>query len=125
MTSLPTIGLIGLGEMGGPMARNLMLAGYSVVGFDLDAKRLTALGSAGIESGPSVADVVNRCDVIATSLPSSSSLVTVAENEILPAVRSGQIMIDFGTVSPPDASAGRLLCRKGRRSVGRAGQRRR
>ena len=82
------------------MARNLMSAGYAVVGFDLDAERLTA--ATGIESARSTADVVRHCDVIVTSLPSSSSFVAAAENEILPTVRSGQIMIDFGTVSPPE-----------------------
>ncbi len=102
MTSLPTIGFIGLGEMGGPMARNLMLAGYAVIGFDLDTERLAALVDTGIETGRSIADVVRCCDVIATSLPSSSILVSVAENQILPAARHGQIMIDFGTVSPPE-----------------------
>ena len=42
MTSLPTIGFIGLGEMGGPMARNLIQAGYAIVGYDLTAERLAA-----------------------------------------------------------------------------------
>ena len=102
MKSLPTLGFIGLGEMGAPMAHNLMAAGYDLVGFDLDRERLSAAADAGATIGDSVADVVAKCDVILTSLPSSSSWVQAAEQEILPHVRPGQIMIDFGTVSPPE-----------------------
>lgn len=103
MSELPTIGFIGLGEMGGPMARNLLRAGYHVIGTDLDAARQAAVVEAGGEGGADVPDVVRRCDVIATSLPSSSAWVEVVEQEILPHVRPGQILIDFGTVTPPDA----------------------
>lgn len=102
MTLLPTIGFIGLGEMGGPMARNLLAAGYSVIGYDLDGARLAQVVAAGAEAGMSVADVVQRSEIIATSLPSSSTWVKVAEQEILPNVRAGQIVIDFGTVTPPE-----------------------
>lgn len=102
MPELPSIGFIGLGEMGGPMALNLLAAGYRVIGYDLGPDRLAAVVAAGGEAGADVADVVRRCDVIATSLPSSSSWVQVAETEILPQVRSGQILIDFGTVTPPE-----------------------
>ncbi|NJN84112.1 MAG: NAD(P)-binding domain-containing protein, partial [Caldilineaceae bacterium] len=46
-TGKPRIGFIGLGEMGGPMARNLLLAGYPLIALDLDAERLAAVASAG------------------------------------------------------------------------------
>lgn len=103
MSDLPRIGFIGLGEMGGPMARNLLRAGYPVVGFDLDAERLAQVVEAGAEAGQDAADVVRRCDILATSLPSSSAWVKTTEQEILPNVRAGQILIDFGTVTPPEA----------------------
>ena len=108
------IGFIGLGEMGGPMACNLMSAGYAVVGFDLDAERLTA--ATGIESARSTADVVRHCDVIVTSLPSSSSFVAAAKNEI-PAhrpIRPDHDSLRHGFPAR-DAAAGYLLRRKGRR----------
>jgi len=97
-----TVGFIGLGEMGGPMALNLTKPGYSVIGYDLDADRLAAAVAAGVAGGASVVDVVEKCDVIATSLPSSSSFVALAEDELLPNVHAGQVVIDFGTVSPPE-----------------------
>jgi 3-hydroxyisobutyrate dehydrogenase-like beta-hydroxyacid dehydrogenase len=97
MTQLPTLGFIGLGAMGGPMVRNLLAAGYPVCGFDLDAKRLAACAEAGMISKPDVAAVVAECEVVLTSLPSSQAFLAVAENEILPNARSGQIVIDLGT----------------------------
>ena len=115
MTTLPTIGFIGLGEMGGPMARNVLAAGYRVVGFDLDAARLADVVAAGATAGVSVPDVVQRCDIIATSLPSSSAWVQLAEQELLPHVRTGQIVIDFGTVTPPETR--RLAARFAERGV--------
>jgi 3-hydroxyisobutyrate dehydrogenase-like beta-hydroxyacid dehydrogenase len=102
MTNLPAIGFIGLGEMGGPMARNLIRAGYEVMGYDLDPARLAQAVADGAHAGADVAAVVQYCDVIATSLPSSSAWVTTAEDEILPHARAGQIVIDFGTVTPPE-----------------------
>jgi 3-hydroxyisobutyrate dehydrogenase-like beta-hydroxyacid dehydrogenase len=102
MTDLPTIGFIGLGEMGGPMAVNLLRAGYPLIGYDPDAERLAAVVDAGGEAGADEAGVVRRCDVIATSLPSSGAWIEVAERDILPNVRAGQFLIDFGTVTPPE-----------------------
>ncbi len=97
---LPTIGFIGLGEMGGPMARNLLRAGYPVVGFDIDSERQMELAAAGINAAVDIPDVVRRCHVIATSLPSSGSWIEVTTEQILPYVQAGQILIDFGTVAP-------------------------
>ena len=125
MTNLPTIGFIGLGEMGGPMAVNLLRAGYPLAGYDPDAGRLAAVVDAGGEAGADACDVVQRCDVIATSLPSSGAWVEVAERDILPNVRAGQFLIDFGTVTPPEHAAWPLLCRAGRGGARRARQRRR
>ena len=98
----PAVGFIGLGEMGGLMTRSLLRAGFPVVAFDIDAEQLDAAVTAGASAGKSIADAVARSDIIATSLPSSSSFVHVAETEILPHVRPGQTVIDFGTVSPPE-----------------------
>lgn len=100
--SLPAVGFIGLGEMGGPITRTLLRSGYCVVAYDIDDGRMGAAVTAGAQIGRSVADVVERSEIICTSLPSSSSFVAVAEHEILPAVRAGQTVIDFGTVSPPE-----------------------
>jgi len=98
---LPTIGFIGLGAMGGPMARNLLAAGYPVFGFDLDQSQLAAAQKAGAQPSESIAALLARATIIMTSLPSSQAFITVAENELLPHVQSGQTVIDFGTTAIP------------------------
>lgn len=102
MTTYPTIGFIGLGDMGFPIARNIMSAGYPLQAFDLDRAKLDAIASVGAVACDSTAELVAQSDIIATSLPSSSAFVQVAEAELLPNVRKGQIIIDFGTVTPPE-----------------------
>ncbi len=97
----PTIGFIGLGAMGGPMVRNLLAAGYTVYGFDLDQERLDAAVTAGVKPAKNIADLVANAPIIMASLPSSQAFVTVAETELLPRVRAGQTIIDFGTTAIP------------------------
>lgn len=93
------IGFIGLGAMGGAMARNLIAAGYSVLGFDLDASKIAA---AGVEASDSAADVARRSEVVLTSLTNSDVFVQVVERDLLPHVKPGQVLIDVGTVMPAD-----------------------
>jgi 3-hydroxyisobutyrate dehydrogenase len=63
------IGWIGLGHMGGPMTANLVKAGHSVRGFDLNAEALDAAVSAGVSRATSIADAVVGADVVFTMLP--------------------------------------------------------
>lgn len=102
MSGLPTVGFIGLGAMGGAMARNLLAAGYPLFGYDLKAELTTAVAGAGAAIAATIAELVHGSEIIATSLPSSQAWVTVAETEILPHTRPGQVVIDFGTVTPPE-----------------------
>ncbi len=101
-TSKPTIGFIGLGEMGGPITRSLLRA--RVPRHRVRHRRRPARGRSlrRRSSRQSAGDAVRSGDIVATSLPSSSSFVRVAEVDILPNVRAGQIVIDFGTVTPPE-----------------------
>jgi putative dehydrogenase len=69
-----TVGIIGLGIMGGAFARNLMKAGWRVVGYDIDAGRQKALAKAGVEIAPDVTTLAARVPVIITSLPSPKAL---------------------------------------------------
>lgn len=63
-----TVGWIGLGEMGLPMAANLCRAGQRVLGYDLDEGRLAAAEEAGVERASSAADVAAAADVVVTML---------------------------------------------------------
>ena len=100
--TLPYIGFIGLGAMGGPMVANLCRAGYPVYVYDLDATRTAAGISEGAQAAASIGELVPNVDAILTSLPSSHAFVHVAETELLPLVRPGQAVIDLGTVTPPE-----------------------
>ena len=68
---MKTIGFIGLGIMGKPMAKNLLKAGYPVVAYDIRAEALAELTAAGAVAGKSPKDVAARSEVIITMLPNS------------------------------------------------------
>ncbi|MFO7955634.1 MAG: NAD(P)-dependent oxidoreductase [Candidatus Brocadiia bacterium] len=97
------IGFIGLGSMGGHMARNLLDASYSLVAYDIDAETLDRVVEAGATPAGSTAEVVRGAEVVMTSLPYSHTFVEVAEEELIPNARSDQVFVDLGTVAPPQA----------------------
>ena len=94
---LPTIGFIGLGNMGGRMAQNLHNAGYPLIGYDIDAAKCTALAATGATAGQDTAEVVRNSDVVMTSLRSSDVFCSVAEQHLIPNARDGHVFIDLGT----------------------------
>jgi len=75
------IGLVGLGIMGSAYARNLLAAGFSVTGWDIDDTRRAALLEAGGESASSAADLAAASDVVLIALPSTDALVEVIEGK--------------------------------------------
>ena len=94
---LPTIGFIGLGNMGGRMAKNLHNAGYPLIGYDIDAEKCAALAATGATARNDTSQVVENSDVIMTSLRSSDVFCSVAEQHLVPNAREGQVFIDLGT----------------------------
>jgi 2-hydroxy-3-oxopropionate reductase len=102
---LKKIGFIGLGAMGGPMARNLVRGGFEVAGYDHNLNHLEKARLNGILPCQSLAEAVEPSSVICTSLPTSEVWVKVMEEEMMPLLRAGQVVIDFGTVSPPETRA--------------------
>jgi 3-hydroxyisobutyrate dehydrogenase-like beta-hydroxyacid dehydrogenase len=77
-TSKGTVGVIGLGIMGGAFAKNLAAAGWRVVGYDISAARRREAQAAGVEIAGSAADVAARTPRIITSLPKPQALIDVA-----------------------------------------------
>jgi len=73
-----TVGVIGLGIMGGAFARNLAAAGWRVVGYDLSAARRREAQAAGVEIAASPADVAAKVPTVITSLPKPQALIDVA-----------------------------------------------
>lgn len=94
---LPRIGFIGLGNMGGRMAKNLHNAGYPLLGYDIDAAKCAALAAAGATVGQDTTEVVKNSDVIMTSLRSSDIFSSVSEQHLIPNARDGHVFIDLGT----------------------------
>ena len=66
---MSTVGVIGLGIMGGAFAKNLAAAGLRVVGFDLSPKARSAAARAGVEIASSASDVASKAPIVLTSPP--------------------------------------------------------
>ncbi|MCY4169796.1 MAG: 3-hydroxyisobutyrate dehydrogenase [Rhodobacter sp.] len=94
-----SIAFIGLGNMGGPMARNLAAAGLKVSGFDIAARV-----PVGVKAASSVAEAVNGAETIITMLPDGGTLRAVA-TEAIPAARTGACFVDCSTVEVENARA--------------------
>lgn len=99
--SEPTLGFIGVGTMGAGMARNLLKADYTLVACDLKPENVQPLVEMGAQLGVTPRDVVQRSDIILTSLPTSGTWVKVAE-EIIPELTAGKIIVDTGTTEVPE-----------------------
>jgi 2-hydroxy-3-oxopropionate reductase len=103
-----TVGFIGLGIMGRPMALNLRQAGYALVVHNRTAARVEPLLEAGAEAVASPREVAARSDVVVTMLSDSSAVERVyrGEDGVLAGVRAGQLLIDMSSV---DASVARSI----------------
>jgi 3-hydroxyisobutyrate dehydrogenase len=96
-----TVGVVGLGNMGGRIARRLVDGGVDVVGFDLDPARAA---DAGARAAGSVAEVASAADVVLLSLPDSPAIATVID-AIEGDLRDTQVVVDLSTASPASTVA--------------------
>ena len=100
------VGFIGIGNMGGPMCRNIIRnTNHEVVVFDLDPAAVQRCTDLGASSGTSVADVAKSCDVVITSLPIPRVVEEVAlgPNGITENAKPGTVYIDLSTNAPATA----------------------
>ena len=97
-----TIGFIGLGIMGKPMARNLMKAGYKLVVYNRSRASMDELAAEGAATGDSPKAVAEQSDVVITMLPDSPQVqeVMTGENGVLAGAKAGTLVIDMSTISP-------------------------
>ncbi|MGH9408925.1 MAG: NAD(P)-dependent oxidoreductase [Vicinamibacterales bacterium] len=97
-----TVGFIGLGVMGKPMARNLLARGFFLVVHSRSPKPVDELVAAGAARAESPADVARQAARIVTMLPDSPDVEQVLEGErgIFSAVQRGTIVIDCSTIAP-------------------------
>ena len=71
------VGMIGLGIMGSAMSRNLIEAGFSVIGFDVAPKAVEGFVALGGDAAKSVGEVGSAAEILITSLPSAAALFNV------------------------------------------------
>lgn len=95
------IGFIGLGNMGGPMATNLVNAGLSVTVFDLSADALERLRAAGATVAATAADAVKQADIVISMLPADKHVLSLyfGEQGILESIPAGALVVDSSTIS--------------------------
>jgi 3-hydroxyisobutyrate dehydrogenase len=98
-----TVGLIGLGNMGLPMAQILRRKGHAVRGFDLDAKRRAAAADSGVALAASHGDVFASCALTLLSLPNAAAVRAVVEGTegFIGRAARDSIVVDTSTSEPP------------------------
>jgi putative dehydrogenase len=96
-----TVGIVGLGIMGGAIARNLVDRGWRVVGYDIDAARRDELARANVMIAANAGQVAREAPIILTSLPSATAADQVAQ-EIADSGESRRIVVELSTLSIAD-----------------------
>jgi putative dehydrogenase len=99
-----TVGIIGLGIMGGAIARNLVERGWQVIGFDIDDAKRDELAQAGVGIAADIPDVARRAGIIMTSLPSPAAAKAVAR-EIAACGQAPRIVVELSTLTLADKLA--------------------
>jgi 3-hydroxyisobutyrate dehydrogenase len=105
---MANIAFIGLGNMGGPMAANLVKAGHKVVGFDLVEASRAAAKAEGVTIAASAAEAVKGAEVVITMLPAGKH-VRAVWTDIVPQAGKTALLIDCSTIDVESARAAHAL----------------
>ena len=105
---MATIAFIGLGNMGGPMAANLVKAGHKVVAFDLVEASRNQAKADGAAIADRAADVVKGADTVVTMLPAGKHVLSVW-NDVVPVMSGGVSIIDCSTIDVESAKQAHAL----------------
>ena len=102
---MATITFIGLGNMGGPMASNLVKAGHDVTVFDLSKDAVAALVSEGAKTADTAHEAAKGAECVITMLPAGKHVeaVYLGEDGLLASLPEGTLVIDSSTISPETA----------------------
>ncbi|WP_339723371.1 3-hydroxyisobutyrate dehydrogenase [uncultured Paraglaciecola sp.] len=105
---LPKVAFIGLGNMGAPMAHNLLKAGFSVSVFDLVQTAMDNLEQAGATQAKSAENVVQEADVVISMLPAGKHVESlyVGEKGLIKHLKAGALVIDSSTI---DAATSKMV----------------
>lgn len=100
--SIETVGVIGLGKMGNPLARHLVAGGFAVTGFDVRADALAAIEAFGAGAAASPASVAAGCDLVIVGVGFDSEVESVmfGDDGVLAGARSGLIVAIASTIAP-------------------------
>jgi 3-hydroxyisobutyrate dehydrogenase len=105
---MATIGFVGLGNMGAPMAANLVKAGERVLGFDVLPRSRWASAEHGVQVMASARRSVEDADLVITMLPGGEQVLAVWK-DVLPAAKKGALFIDCSTIDVASARAAHVL----------------
>ena len=96
------IGIVGLGDMGSGMAKNLLKAGYSLIVYDIREEPVKELVDAGAKAGTSSKDVASQSELIITMLPNSPEVkeAVLGENGVIDGVKPGTVLVDMSSIAP-------------------------
>jgi 3-hydroxyisobutyrate dehydrogenase len=108
---MANIAFIGLGNMGGPMAANLVKAGHKVIAFDLAAASRDQAKSDGAAVADSGAAAAKGADVVITMLPAGKHVLSVW-TEVIPSMTRGALIIDCSTIDVESAKQAHVLAAK-------------
>ncbi|MEE1612292.1 3-hydroxyisobutyrate dehydrogenase [Microvirga sp. CF3016] len=113
---MTNLAFIGLGNMGGPMAANLVKAGHVVTGFDLSPASCDQARSDGVSIAGSTVDAVRDVEVVVTMLPAGKHVLSVW-TEILPSAKDGTLLIDCSTIDVESARKAHAMAREQGRNL--------
>src|SRR5271170_2621274 len=105
---MPNVGFIGLGNMGVPIAANLVKSGERVLGFDVVSESREASARDGVQIVANAKATVENADIVVTMLPAGEHVLAVW-NEIVPAARQGTLFIDCSTIDVASARKAHAL----------------
>jgi len=105
------IGFVGLGNMGGPMAANLVRAGHDVRGFDLSPSSQQSAAAAGLTLARSAADAARDVEVIITMLPSGSHVIEVYSAYLVKSAAPGTLFADCSTIDVGSARCAHAIAK--------------
>lgn len=97
-----TVGFIGLGNMGNPMAGNVLKQGYALTVYDMNPAAMANLVASGAKAGESAAQVAASCDVVLTCVPGTpeSEALYLGAKGLIESARPGTVLVDMSSVLP-------------------------
>jgi 3-hydroxyisobutyrate dehydrogenase-like beta-hydroxyacid dehydrogenase len=97
-----SVGFIGLGNMGNPMALNVLKGGFTMTVFDIDSKTMKNLVDGGARGAASAREVAQSSDVVVTSLPGSPEVEAayLTSGGLIDSAKSGAVLVDLSSVLP-------------------------